>query len=1209
MLKDLLKKRILVLDGAMGTMIQRYTLSENDFRGDRFRDHDSDLKGNNDLLSITRPDIIKSIHKEYLDAGADIIETNTFSSTSIAQEDYNLSSIVYELNYQSAKIAKEIVDLCSTIEKPRFVAGSIGPTNRTASISPDVENPAFRQISFDQLKTAYTEQVRGLIEGGSDLILIETVFDTLNCKAALFAVEDVFEDLNVRLPIMVSGTITDESGRTLSGQTAEAFLNSISHIPLLSIGFNCALGTKAMRPYIKELSDKAPFFVSAYPNAGLPNEMGEYDESPAAMAAQLEDFMQNKLVNIIGGCCGTTPDHIQAFSDLALRYSPREKPEISKAMRLSGLEAVTISKESNFANIGERTNVMGSIKFKRLIKEDNFEEALSVALSQVDGGAQAIDVNMDDGMLDGKESMVHFLNLIASDPDISRVPIMVDSSKWEIIEEGLKCVQGKGIVNSISLKEGEDVFINHAKIILRYGAAVVVMAFDEKGQAVDYKDKVRICERAYNILTKVVGFPAEDIIFDPNILTVATGIEEHNNYAVDFFEATKWIKTNLPFAKVSGGVSNVSFSFRGNNIVREAMHSSFLYHAINNGLDMGIVNAGMIEVYDDIPEKLLIAVEDVLLNKDNQATDRLLELAENLKGEGKQRVEDLSWRDTTVEERLSYSLVKGIVSFIDQDVEEARQKLDKPIDVIEGPLMDGMSVVGDLFGSGKMFLPQVVKSARVMKKAVAILTPYIEKGKGKKSSAGKILLATVKGDVHDIGKNIVGVVLGCNNYEILDLGVMVSCDKILSEAIKHNVDVIGLSGLITPSLDEMIYVAKEMDRNDFNIPLIIGGATTSKIHTAVKVNEHYNNNTIVHVLDASKSVGVLNKLLGKNKKQFNEDINIEYEGIKTNYLQRKSQKKYLTLTDARKNKLITDWDNQLIPVPNQIGIQVFNNISVEDIRSYIDWTPFFYTWEMKKKYPLILTDENFGEEASQLFEDANSMLDLIIKENWLQVKSVIGVWKANSDGDDILLKNEKDEIIETFCTLRQQSIKSNNNLALSDYIAPETSDIEDYFGSFVCTAGLGIEKQLSIFETEYDDYNIILLKAIADRLAEALTEYMHEKIRKEIWGYSSDEEFSNNDLIDEKYNGIRPAPGYTACPDHTEKLKIFKLLNAEENIGVSLTESMAMLPNSSVSGYYFAHPSSKYFTVGKIQDDQINDYAQRKKMSNNEVEKWLRSNI
>tara|TARA_B110000116_G_scaffold31576_1_gene23803 strand:+ start:4236 stop:7934 length:3699 start_codon:yes stop_codon:yes gene_type:complete len=1209
MLKDLLKKRILVLDGAMGTMIQRYTLTENDFRGDRFCNHDCDLKGNNDLLSITRPDIIKEIHKEYLDSGADIIETNTFSSTSIAQEDYNLSSIVYELNYQSAKIAKEIADLCSTKDKPRFVAGSIGPTNRTASISPDVENPAFRQISFDQLRSAYTEQARGLIKGGSDLILIETVFDTLNCKAALFAVEDVFEDLNVRLPIMVSGTITDESGRTLSGQTAEAFLNSISHIPLLSIGFNCALGTKAMRPYIKELSDKAPFFISAYPNAGLPNEMGEYDESPSAMAIQLEDFMQSKLVNIIGGCCGTTPEHIQAFSDLAIRYSPREKPEISKAMRLSGLEAVTISKESNFANIGERTNVMGSIKFKRLIKEDNFEEALSVALSQVDGGAQAIDVNMDDGMLDGKESMVHFLNLIASDPDISRVPIMVDSSKWEIIEEGLKCVQGKGIVNSISLKEGEDVFIHHAKTIMRYGAAVVVMAFDEQGQAVEYKDKIRICERAYNILTKVVGFPAEDIIFDPNILTVATGIEEHNNYAVDFFEATKWIKENLPFAKVSGGVSNVSFSFRGNNIVREAMHSSFLYHAINNGLDMGIVNAGMIEVYADIPEKLLVAVEDVLLNKDNQATERLLELAENLKGEGKQRVEDLSWRDASVEARLSHSLVKGIVSFIDQDVEEARKKLDKPIDVIEGPLMDGMGVVGDLFGSGKMFLPQVVKSARVMKKAVAILTPYIEKGQGKSSSAGKILLATVKGDVHDIGKNIVGVVLGCNNYEIIDLGVMVSCDKILSEAIKHKVDVIGLSGLITPSLDEMIYVAKEMDRNNFNIPLIIGGATTSKIHTAVKVNEHYNNNTIVHVLDASKSVGVLNKLLGKNNQQFNLEINSEYNSLKTNYLKRKSQKKYLTLADARKNNLITNWENQLIPTPNQIGIQVFNNISIEEIRSYIDWTPFFYTWEMKKKFPLILTDENFGEQASQLFEDANSMLDLIIKENWLKVKSVIGVWKANSEGDDILLKNEKNEIIEKFCTLRQQSIKSNNNLALSDYIAPESSGIQDYIGAFVCTAGLGIEKQLSIFEKEYDDYNIILLKAIADRLAEALTEYMHEKIRKDIWGYSINESFSNNDLIEEKYNGIRPAPGYTACPDHTEKLKIFKLLNAEENIGVSLTESMAMMPTSSVSGYYFAHPSSKYFTVGKIQDDQVNDYAKRKKMSINEVEKWLRSNI
>ncbi|MBL6874439.1 MAG: methionine synthase [Flavobacteriales bacterium] len=1209
MIEKILKERILVLDGAMGTMIQRYSLDEKDFRGERFINHKCDLKGNNDLLSITRPDIIQAIHKEYLNAGADIIETNTFSSTSIAQEDYDLSDIVYELNFESAKIAREVADLLSTEQKPRFVAGSIGPTNRTASISPDVENPAFRQISFDQLKDAYFEQTKGLVDGGVDIILVETVFDTLNCKAALFAIEEVFDDIGKRLPIMVSGTITDESGRTLSGQTAEAFLNSISHIPLLSIGFNCALGAKAMRPYIKELSDKSPFYVCAFPNAGLPNEMGEYDESPQAMAEQIEDFMQSNLVNIIGGCCGTTPKHIKAFADITSKYSPRVKPKRKQAMRLSGLEAVTISKESNFANIGERTNVMGSIKFKRLIKEDDFEEALSVALDQVDGGAQAIDVNMDDGMLDGKECMVHFLNLIASDPDISRVPIMVDSSKWEIIEEGLKCVQGKGIVNSISLKEGEEVFISQAKKILRYGAAVVVMAFDEEGQAVDYADKIRICERAYNILTKKVGFPAEDIIFDPNILTVATGIEEHNNYAVDFFQATKWIKENLPHAKVSGGVSNVSFSFRGNNIVREAMHSSFLFHAINNGLDMGIVNAGMIEVYADIPEKLLIAVEDVLLNKDKNATERLLEMAESIKGKGKERVEDLSWRETSVEERLSHALIKGIVSYIDEDVEEARLKLDQPIDVIEGPLMDGMGIVGDLFGSGKMFLPQVVKSARVMKKAVAILTPYIEKSKGKATSAGKILLATVKGDVHDIGKNIVGVVLGCNNYEIIDLGVMVSCDKILSEAIKHNVDVIGLSGLITPSLDEMIYVAKEMQRNKMNIPLILGGATTSKIHTAVKVNEHYNNNTTVHVLDASKSVGVLNKLLGDRSDDFNTEINNEYEKIKQNYLQRKSQKKYLSLVDARKNAFETDWQNLKITQPNNLGTQIFTDISIKEIRNYIDWTPFFFTWEMKKKFPLILDDENFGVQATQLYNDANKMLDNVIQNNWLNLKSVIGIWKANSIGDDIILKDENNNEIETFCTLRQQAVKSNQNLALSDYIAPSDSGIQDYVGAFACTSGIGIENQLLKFEKEFDDYNIILLKAIADRLAEALTEYMHEKVRKDIWGYAKEENYNNDELIDEIYDGIRPAPGYTACPDHTEKLKIFSLLQAEKNIGVSLTESMAMMPNSSVSGYYFAHPSSKYFTVGKIQDDQIKDYSKRKNMSINEVEKWLRSNI
>ena len=1207
-IEQLLMNRILVLDGAMGTMIQRYTLTEEDFRGEQFKNHTCDLKGNNDLLSITRPDIVKAIHKEYLDAGADIIETNTFSGTSIAQADYSLESSVYELNFKSAKIAKDVAIACSTSDKPRFVAGAIGPTNRTASISPDVDNPAFRHITFDQLKEAYTEQVNALIDGGVDLLLVETVFDTLNCKAALFAIEDVFESKGIRIPIMVSGTITDESGRTLSGQTAEAFLNSISHIPLLSVGFNCALGTKAMRPYVRELAKKAPFFVSAYPNAGLPNEMGEYDESPEAMGDQLEDFMQNALVNIVGGCCGTTPEHIAEFVRIAKKYKAREIPELKKAMRLSGLEAVTISQESNFANIGERTNVMGSKKFKRLIKDDNLEKALEVALHQVEGGAQAIDVNMDDGMLEGEECMTHFLNLIASDPDISRVPIMVDSSKWHIIEAGLKCTQGKGIVNSISLKEGEEVFKQHAKTILKYGAAVVVMAFDEKGQAADYKEKIRICKRAYHILVDEIGFPAEDIIFDPNILTVATGIDEHNNYAVDFFKATKWIKENLPYAKVSGGVSNVSFSFRGNNIVREAMHSAFLFHAINNGMDMGIVNAGMIEVYEDIPKYLLKAVEDVLLNKDDGATERLVDLADNIKGEGKKRVEDLSWREQSVEGRLSHALVKGIVAFIEQDTEEARLKSVRPLDVIEGPLMDGMSVVGELFGAGKMFLPQVVKSARVMKKAVAVLTPFIEKEKIASSKAGKILLATVKGDVHDIGKNIVGVVLGCNNYEIIDLGVMVPANKILEEAIKNEVDVIGLSGLITPSLDEMIDVAKEMQRNNFKVPLMIGGATTSKIHTAVKVNEHYNNNTVVHVLDASKAVGVTSKLLGKEKANFRISVTEEYETIKDNYLNRKSDKEYLSIGKARENAIVTDWENATIPAANELGVQVFENIDIATIRNYIDWTPFFFTWEMRKKYPDILKDELFAEQANQLMNDANTMLDNIIKNNWLQAKAVIGVWQANSDGDDVhLFENGKQ--ISTYNFLRQQGKKSKSNRCLADLVAPLTSGREDYMGSFVCTAGLGIEKQLAVYEKDHDDYNSIMLKAIADRLAEALTEYMHEKIRKEIWGYAADEQFENKDLIKEEYKGIRPAPGYTACPDHTEKLKIFELLNAEKSINVSLTESMAMSPNASVSGYYFAHADAKYFSVGKVQDDQIEDYAKRKNMSVEQVEKWLRSNI
>ena len=1207
MIEDILKNRVLVLDGAMGTMIQKYSLSEKDFRGERFINHNCDLKGNNDLLSITQPKIIKQIHEEFLEAGADIIETNTFSSNKIAQDDYNLGTTIYDLNFMSAKIAKEAAKKFSSKEKPRFVAGAIGPTNRTASISPDVEDPSFRSITFDQLRISYKEQILALIDGGIDLILIETVFDTLNCKAALYAAEEAFELLKIRLPIMVSGTITDESGRTLSGQTTEAFLNSISHIPLLSVGFNCALGAKAMIPYIKELSDKAPFFVSAYPNAGLPNEMGEYDEGPSQMASYLDDFLSRKIVNIIGGCCGTGPEHIKIFSKVAQAHNPRLVPSIKDEMRLSGLEPLTINNSLNFVNIGERTNVTGSLKFRKLIKENKFEDALQVALNQVEGGAQIIDINMDDGMIDGKESISKFLNLVASDPDISRVPIMIDSSKWEIIEEGLKHVQGKGIVNSISLKEGEEIFIKQAKKVMRYGAAVVVMAFDENGQAVNYEDKIRICKRAYEILIQKVGFPSQDIIFDPNILTVATGIEEHNNYAVDFFKATKWIKENLPNAKVSGGVSNVSFSFRGNNIIREAMHSAFLFHAIKNGLDMGIVNAGMIEVYEEIPKNILKAVEDVLLNKDSNATERLLSVAEKVSGKSKERKEDLKWRKRNTNERLSYSLVKGVISYLEEDVEEARKKFKKPIEVIEGPLMDGMNIVGDLFGSGKMFLPQVVKSARVMKKAVSILTPYIEKSKGKKSTAGKVLLATVKGDVHDIGKNIVSVVLGCNNYEIIDLGVMVPCDKILDEAVKNKVDVIGLSGLITPSLDEMVYVAKEMQNRNMKIPLVIGGATTSKVHTAVKINHHYDS-PVIHILDASKSVGVISSLFSKEKVEFCNGLDSDYQKIKKNYLERKNQKKFISLDAARANKLKTNWKEYNIPIPNFTGVKVFK-IKIEDIINYIDWTPFFYTWEMKQKYPQIFEDEKYGVQAQKLFNDANKMLEKIIDNEWIELKSVIGIWSACSDGDDILLKNSDNSHLETFCMLRQQTLKAKNNLSLSDYIAPKESGKNDYVGAFVCSADLYKGTPLVNFELDQDDYSTIMFKSISDRLAEALTEYMHEKVRKELWAYSSDENYSNSDLIDEVYTGIRPAPGYTACPDHTEKLKIFKILNAKKNIGASLTESMAMSPSSTVSGYYFSHPNSKYFPVGKIQDDQIEDYAKRKNMTINEVRKWLLSNI
>ena len=1200
---DIIEERILVLDGAMGTMIQRYNLKEEDFRCHDFIDIKNDLKGNNDILSITRPDIISKVHEEFLKSGADIIETNTFSSTSIAQEDYNLQDFVFKMNFESAKLAKEQALIYSSPKKPRFVAGSIGPTNRTCSISPKVEDPSFRNVTFDDLRISYTEQVKALISGGVDVLLVETVFDTLNCKAALFAIMDVFEQNQCKLPIMVSGTITDQSGRTLSGQTVEAFLNSISHIPLFSVGFNCALGTRAMRPYIQELSEKSEFYISAYPNAGLPNEMGGYDETPELMSSQLEDFIRSGFVNIIGGCCGTTPEHINEFSKLASHYSPRKRQEKEPKLRLSGLESCIVSKNSNFINIGERTNVTGSAKFRRLIKEDKFEMALAVALDQVENGAQIIDVNMDDGLIDGVESMTRFLNFIASDPDICRVPIMIDSSRWEIIEAGLKCLQGKGIVNSISLKEGEDIFVQQAKLIRKYGAAVVVMAFDEGGQAVNFDDKIRICKRAYDILLDKVNFPPEDIIFDPNILTVATGIEEHNNYAVDYFKATNWIKNNLPYAKVSGGVSNVSFSFRGNNTVREAMHSAFLYHAIKNGMDMGIVNAGMIEVYDNIPDELLYQVENVLFNKHLDATDRLITTANKYQGKINIKNTEVDWRNQSVEKRLSYALVKGIVNYIEKDTEEARIKLNDPLKVIEGPLMDGMNIVGDLFGSGKMFLPQVVKSARVMKKSVGVLTPYLEDQKFSQQNVGKILLATVKGDVHDIGKNIVGVVLACNNFEIIDLGVMVSSEKIISEAKKHNVDIIGLSGLITPSLDEMIHVAEEMQRNNLNMPLIIGGATTSQVHTAVKLIGKYSNNSIIHVLDASKSVQVCTKILSNDAENFKLDIKKKYAKIKSNYLDRKKNKNHISLSNSRKNKFKFDWGSYVPLIPNMLGSRTYEDIEIDLIVPYIDWTPFFISWEMRSKYPDILTDPKLGETANSLFKDANEMLSKISKEKWLCLKSVIGIWEARSIGDDVELF-ENGNRLKTFNFLRQQNLKKNFNLCLSDYISPN----KDYMGLFVCTAGLEIEKQLEKFLNDLDDYNSILLKSLADRLAEALTEYMHEKVRKEIWAYSKEENFSNKDLINETYQGIRPAPGYTACPDHTEKEKIFELLQADQ-IGVSLTENMSMYPNATVCGYYFAHPNAKYFSVGKIQDDQIQDYAKRKQKSKKYIEKWLRSNI
>jgi len=1217
-LQNALNDRILILDGAMGTMIQRYKLEETDYRGERFADWPSDLQGNNDLLTITQPQIIGDIHRAYLEAGADILETNTFNANTISMADYHMEDLAYELNVESAKLARAAADEFSAKnpQKPRFVAGVIGPTNRTASISPDVNNPGFRNITFDQLVDSYVEATKGLVDGGADILLIETIFDTLNAKAAIFAIETYFETHNIKLPVMISGTITDASGRTLSGQTTEAFYNSLRHINPISIGLNCALGPDLLRPYIEEMSRVANVCVNVHPNAGLPNEFGEYDMTPEGMAMEIEDWAKNGFLNIVGGCCGTSPAHIEAIANAVAKYPPRPQPDINIACRLSGLEPFTIEKDSLFVNVGERTNVTGSAKFKRLILESQYDEALDVARDQVEAGAQIIDINMDEGMLDGLEAMQLFLNLVATEPDISRVPIMVDSSKWDIIEAGLKCIQGKGIVNSISLKEGEAAFIKHAKLVRKYGAAVIVMAFDEVGQADTQARKVEICTRSYKILTEQVGFPPEDIIFDPNIFAVATGIDEHNNYGVDFIEATREIKNTLPHAMISGGVSNVSFSFRGNNLVREAIHAVFLYHAIKAGMDMGIVNAGQLAVYDDLPTELRDAVEDVVLNRNDGATEKLLEIAEKYRGDAvAEKKEDLSWREQPVEKRIEHALVKGLDQYVVEDTEEARQNFARPIEVIEGPLMDGMNVVGDLFGSGKMFLPQVVKSARVMKKAVAHLLPFIEAEKdGNVESNGKILMATVKGDVHDIGKNIVGVVLQCNNFEIIDIGVMVPTTTILEEAKKHNVDIIGLSGLITPSLDEMVHVAKEMKRLDFDIPVMIGGATTSRVHTAVKIDQHYAEPT-VWVKDASRAVGVAQKLISETlKESFAEEISTQYEAVRIQHAGRRSQIKWLTLAQARENKWHCDWENYEAPQPEQPGIQVFESYDLKEISTYIDWTPFFHSWELKGSYPKIMDDPEKGEEAKKLFADAQNMLKQIIDEKWLEARAIVGIFPANQVNDDDIEIYADESRAETLTILshnRQQTEKppGRPNLCLSDFIAPKSSGKADHIGAFAVTAGIGIDKKVAEFEADHDDYNSIMIKALADRLAEAFAELMHEKTRKEIWGYAKTESLSNQELIKEGYKGIRPASGYPACPDHTEKDKLWKLLDVKNKTGISITEHFAMLPTASVSGWYFSHPESKYYAVGKIGKDQVEDYAKRKAMDLSTAERWLSPNL
>ncbi len=1216
-LQALLRERILILDGAMGTMIQRYNLEEADYRGERFREWPCDLKGNNDLLSLTRPALIQDIHRAYLGVGAEIIETNTFNANRISMADYSMEQLSREINLAAARLAREAADDFSTPDRPRFVSGVLGPTNRTCSLSPDVNDPGMRNVTFDDLVQAYDEALQGLIEGGVDILLIETIFDTLNAKAAVFAIEQRFEEQGFRLPVMISGTITDASGRTLSGQTTEAFYNALRHARPLSIGLNCALGPDQLRQYVAELSQLCETHVSVHPNAGLPNEFGQYDLGPEEMARQIGEWAASGFINIVGGCCGTTPEHIQAIAEAAGRHSPRPLPDIPVACRLSGLEPLNIGPDSLFVNVGERANVTGSARFKRLIMDEQYEQALEVCRQQVENGAQVIDINMDEAMLDSQAAMVRFLNLIATEPEISKVPVMVDSSKWTVLEAGLKCVQGKGIVNSISLKEGEESFIRQAQLVRHYGAAAVVMAFDEAGQADTRERKVAICARAYRILTELAGFPPEDIIFDPNVFAIATGIEEHDNYGVDFIEATRQIKQTLPHTLVSGGISNVSFSFRGNNPVREAIHAVFLYHAIQAGLDMGIVNASQLAIYDDLPTELRERVEEVVLNRRADATERLLEVVDRYRGDGKGTVkkEDQAWRSWPVSKRLEHALVKGITEFVEEDTEEARQRAARSLDVIEGPLMDGMNVVGGLFGEGKMFLPQVVKSARVMKKAVAYLEPFIEEEKmaGDVQAQGRILMATVKGDVHDIGKNIVGVVLQCNSYEVIDLGVMVPAETILQQAIEHKVDIIGLSGLITPSLDEMVHLAKEMERLEMRIPLLIGGATTSLIHTAVKIDPAYTGPTI-YVPDASRAVGVASSLLSESRRgAYVEGISSEYEAARLRRAGQQKSRSLATLAEARSNPTPIHWSNYTPPLPRQAGVQVLTDVPLEQIVPFIDWTFFFHAWELKGRYPNILQDAVKGEEARRLFDDARAMLKRIVAEKWLRAAAVIGLFPASQAEDSVeVFRDEAGmEKIATLHFLRKQGRqpKGKYNECLADFIAPRESGLKDAIGGFACTTGLGIDERVAAFESDHDDYNAIMLKAIADRLAEAMAEWLHLQVRRQYWGYAGDESLGNEALIAEKYQGIRPAMGYPASPDHTEKTILWELLKVEQSTGIWLTESMAMVPTASVSGLYFSHPDARYFAVGRIGRDQVADYARRKGMTLEETERWLAPNL